>query len=160
MFVLSTQVGYLWAEDGKIVGAWYGHISTYDLANNLLDNTPSVVTFHADGTVKMERADRLEGGAVHQYLPLGSWEKTGGKSFKARLVFFMVAPAIPAMSIRVMNWEGELSEDHEELTISGYPEMFFCSEAVPSGFTCPDPIEGTGALQPRHGVLVLRRIEP
>jgi hypothetical protein len=160
MFLGPTQVGSLCAKDGKIVGAWYGNFSP---TNDLSNLTPSVITFHADGTVELERSDRFGIAGTLVSLTVGSWKKTGGNSFTAKVIGFISDLDGLPLWLLVSHWEGELSEDHNELTIIGSPEFFLCSPSPdPPGYTCPDPLEGGGFFLPGNATFtfVMRRIEP
>lgn len=158
LFVASFMFTNLNAADSKFVGAWYGNLSPTDDPSILI---PLVIIFHADGSVQLERSDRFGIQASLFSLTGGSWKKTGDDSFKAKVIIFVSdLDGLPS-AIVVAHWEGELSKDHNELTIIGSPEFFPCSPSPdPPGYTCPDPLEGGGFLLPGQATFVLNRIEP
>lgn len=162
LIVATFMFTFLNAADRRFVGAWYGNLSP---ATNLGLQIPVVITFHADGIVSLERSDRLavQGGIPNlMTLTAGSWEKTGERSLRAKVIAFVSSDltGLP-VSILVGYWEGELSEGQKELTIISSPEFFPCTATpgVPPGYSCEDPLAGGGTFMPDIA-LVLSRIDP
>jgi hypothetical protein len=108
-----------------IVGAW---VLTID---EIPEDPPALIAFHADGTYQESDADGSTG--------IGSWEATGPSS--VNLTFMSIFPPDEGGVAQTIRAAGEVSEDGQTFTAEFTIEL--TGEGAPAGEYGPGHVTGT-----------------